>query len=134
MQIVFLITDLERGMLLIKSSGIINSLIKFLRKYVEDDPSKRERDDSKLTFVEEILVINIILKVLINDNKLLGDFVSSGGIDFFLEIYELGECKRYLDDIILNTFSYCLKDIQYCDVIEEILRKVFISIRFLIYF
>lgn len=128
-QIAFLITDLERGMILLKSSGIIINLVKFFKKYavLHEEEEKKEADESKLTFVEETLTLNIVLKMLLSDNKLLGDFISVGGIELFMQIYELGDIKKYLDEVILNTFSYALKDIQYCDIVEEALKKVFIK-------
>ena len=131
LQIVFLMADLDRGMSLLKTcgilktTGIITSMIRLFKKYaIVQENEKAEEMTNKLTFVEEILVLNIILKVLLNDNKSMGDFISNGGIELLLQIYELGESKRYLDDVILNIFAYGLKDINYCDTIEEALKKV----------
>ena len=121
-------------MLLLKSSGIIIVITKFFKKYAhleEDDP--KEGDESKLTHVEESLVLNLILKILLNDNKLLGDFIQAGGIELFLQIMELGDAKKHLDDVIMNTFSYAIKDIQCCDIVEEALKKVKILNNWLIF-
>lgn len=109
-------------MMLLKSNGILQMLVKFHAKYIKIEETVSE--NLKLTFVEEILGLNIILKILLDDHKLFGDFISSGGVELFLQIYEIGEAKKYLDEVILNTFAFALKEIQYCDFFEDALKKV----------
>lgn len=110
--------------MLLKSNEIVSKLMIFFKKYAHFD-EKNHRTEKNLSFVEEILVFNLLLKMFFEDHKLLGEFIENDGITIATRIFEFGELKKYLDDPILGIFSFGLKNIQFSDIFEEHLKKVY---------
>lgn len=126
LQIIFLISNLERGMMILKSNRIVDILMDFFNKFSPDIETNENigKNNNHITFVEEILLFNILLKVLLDDHKLVGSFLAKNGIAICLKIFEKGEIKKHLDEPILAIFSYGIKEMQFCDTFEENLKKV----------
>lgn len=108
LQIIFLITDLERGQSIIRSEKIILKIIKLLEK--------------KLIFFEEFLVLNLINKILKLDPKITGYLVFEN-IDVLLNFYKQAD-QTNSKNILQNTLRILLMEGKNSNIVKEHLNNV----------
>mmetsp|Transcript_31714 Transcript_31714/g.36629 ORF Transcript_31714/g.36629 Transcript_31714/m.36629 type:complete len:359 (+) Transcript_31714:2-1078(+) len=102
LQLIFLVSDLERGLARLKANDIVSILAHLLKEAIDNH--------SNLGAVEERVILHTILKMLLKDIEMVPEIISE-----FLEIFRIYLQKEIpgVKEIIENIMGVIVTDIKY---------------------